>query len=194
MNSSVKHIPIKMLLSAVFLMLAFSTSAQLKIKPVIMDIGASYDKPTFVLVLKATEKNPNERVIMSDFTVDTEAFDPMKINSYPVWEFSNFSLYSNDGTKTRYVSMRCVDTNKYMKYTSGYGPKMLDAKEYDEIMKRDEQGKQVHSTEEMLDFYKRPIVHEAGYIRLGIYNKKNDNLVVTPGAWHTRDFKLVYVK
>lgn len=188
-----KKISRQVVFALFFLMMTAAVSAQIKIKPQILDVAQSYENHSFVLVLKATDSHP-AKAIMSDFKADTEEFDPMKLDQYPRWQFFNFSLYNNDGTTDRYLCMRCRDTGKYLKYPRGYGAKMVDKEEYDEIMKRNEQNEYVHSVEEMMEFYKRPIVTEDTYIKLGIYNKEGKNLVVTPGDWHTREFKLIYVE
>jgi hypothetical protein len=189
-----KKISRQVIFALLFVMTAAAVSAQIKIKPRILDVAEAYENHSFVLVLKATDRSP-AKVIMSDFKADTEEFDPMKMDSYPRWQFSNFTLMNNDGTSERYLSMRCVDTGKYLKYRRSYGQSiMVDKEEYEERMKRDDKNAYVHSIEDIMEFYKRPLVSEDTYIRLGIYNKEGKSLVVTPSDWHTREFKLIYVE
>lgn len=183
----------KTLCVVIFLAISLNISAQLKIKPAIIDIGSAFDKE-FVLVVKANEKlEKPERVVMTDFKADTVAFDPAKLNSYPKWRFSNFKLFNPDGSSTRYISLYCITTGKYLKYTSGHGMKMIDQAEYDKIMKKDEQNNWVNSTDEIMRLFFKPIV-EGEYIQLGIYNKEGKSLVVTQMDWNTRLFKIVLVK
>ncbi len=174
----------------VFFAISLSSSAQLKIKPAIIDIGSDYKKE-FVLVIKALEKqNKPERVVLSNFRADTSTFDPYKLNTYPRWRFSNFTLFNSDGSSTRYISLYCITTQKYLKYVSGHGAQMIDQTEYDKIMKKDEQNKWVNSTADIMQLHFKPIV-EGEYIQLGIYNKEGKNLVVTQMDWITRFFKIV---
>ncbi len=183
----------KTLCVVIFLAISLNISAQLKIKPAIIDIGSAYDKE-FVLVVKANEKfEKPERVVMTDFKADTVAFDPSKLSTYPTWRFSNFKLFNSDGSSTRYISLYCITTGKYLKYTSGHGMKMIDQTEYDKIMKRDEQNNWVNSTDEIMRLFFKPIV-EGEYIKLGVYNKEGKSLVVTQMDWKTRLFKIVLVK
>jgi hypothetical protein len=183
----------KTLCVVIFLAISLNISAQLKIKPAIIDIGSVYDKE-FVLVIKANEKfEKPERVVMADFKADTVAFDPAKLNTYPRWRFSNFTLFNSDGSSTRYISLYCITTGKYLINTPAHGRKMIDQSEYDKIMKKDEQNKWVNSTDEIMRLFFKPIV-EGEYIQLGIYNTKNENLVVTQMDWNTRLFKIVLVK
>jgi len=174
----------------IFLAISLNISAQLKIKPAIIDIGSVYDKE-FVLVIKANEKfEKPERVVMADFKADTVAFDPYKLNTYPRWQFRNFTLFNSDGSSTRYISLYCITTKQYFKYTSAHGAKMIDQSEYDKIMKKDEQNKWVNSTADIMQLHFKPIV-EGEYIQLGIYNTEGKNLVVTQMDWITRFFKIV---
>jgi hypothetical protein len=170
--------------------ISLTTTAQIKIKPAILDVGSAYDKE-FVLVIKPIEtREKPERVILSNFKADTIPFDPNKIDTYPKWRFSNFTLYNQDGTSTRYISLYCVTTQKYLKYKSAFGAEMIDQDAYDKIMKKDEQNKLVNSTEDLMQLHFKPLV-EGEYIQLGIYNKEGKNLVVTQMDWVTRFFKLV---
>lgn len=183
----------KTLCVVIFLAISLNISAQLKIKPAIIDIGSVYDKE-FVLVIKANEKfEKPERVVMADFKADTVAFDPSKMHTYPKWRFRNFTLFNADGSSTRYISLYCITTGKYLKRTPAHGMKMIDQSEYDKIMKKDEQNKWVNSTEDIMELHFKPIV-EGEYIKLGIYNTKGENLVVTQMDWNTRLFKIVLVK
>jgi hypothetical protein len=99
-------------------------------------------------------------------------------------------LYDNDGTITRYVSLYCVTTQKYLSYPSGLGVKMIDKAEYDNIMKKNEKNEFVNSIDVVMQLHFRPIV-EGEYIQLGIYNTEGKSLVVTQMDWNTRFFKLV---
>ncbi len=176
---------------ACFFAIPLSSSAQVKMKPAIIDIGSDYNKQ-FVLVIKANEKfEKPERVVLSNFKADTSAFDPYKLNTYPRWTFSNMDLINNDGTTTRYISLYCVDTQKYLKYKSGVV--MIDQSEYDETMKKDEQNSYVNSTKDIMSLFFNPIV-EGEYIKLGIYNTEGKSLVITQMDWNTRLFKIVLCK
>ncbi|MBN2728341.1 MAG: hypothetical protein JXR53_03875 [Bacteroidales bacterium] len=170
--------------------ISLTTTAQIKIKPAILDIGSAYDKE-FVLVIKANEKfEVPERAVLSNFRADTVPFDPNKMDTYAKWRFSNFTLYSHDGTATRYISLYCITTQKYLRYRSGHSAEMINQEEYDKIMEKDEKNEWVNSTEDIMQLFFKPLIEDE-YIQLGIYNKEGKSLVVTQMDWNTRFFKIV---
>lgn len=169
----------------IFLLFALNLSAQLKIKPKVLRITDGHE---FVMVIKANEKfEKPERVVLDNFKASEEAFDPNKIDSYPTWRFKQLNIQDpKTGELTRHVAIINVKTGKYY-HRNG---KMKNEDDFKKDTEEKEDGNFKDYWKAML-FYFHPEIKNEDYVRFRIPNKKNQNMVVTPGTWNTREVKLV---
>jgi hypothetical protein len=164
-----------------------SVFAQLNLQTKVQDISRDHE---FVFVTKA---NPNfekpERVVMSDFKVNDDAFDPYKLDDYTSWRFEKLEVLNHDGTTTMYVAIINTETGMYYHRNNA----MKTREEFEKATERAETGS-FKDFWKAMEFYFQPEVREWPYIWLRIPNKEDKSLVVTQMSWNTRDFKLVLVK
>jgi hypothetical protein len=162
-------------------------SAQLNLPPKVLDIARDHE---FVFVTKANPQfEKPERVVMSDFKVNEEAFDPNSLETYTTWRFQKLEVLNNDGTITLHVAVTNTETGMYYHRTGD----MKTREEFEKATERDETGS-LKDFWKAMEFYFQPEVKEWPYIWLRIPNNENKSLVVTQMSWNTREFKLVLVK